>query len=63
MYQYAGIVKSFTEYLGHEDNHCRDIDTDHTERTARANEVLCNAGLLDHNLIDKQINHTGFMQV
>ena len=53
VYQHAGIVKNFTEYLGHEENHCRDIDTDHAERTGRANEVLCNAGLLDQNLIDK----------
>ena len=53
VYQHAGIVKSFTEYLGHEEYHCRDIDSDHAESNARANEILCNAGLLDHNLIDK----------
>ena len=53
MYQHAGIVKSFTEYLGHEEYHCSDIDSDHAESNARANEILCNAGLLDHNLIDK----------
>ena len=55
VYQHAGIVKTFTEYLGHE-------DSDHAESNAMANEILCNAGLLDHNLIDKQINHTDFME-
>ena len=53
VYQHAGIVKSFIEYLGYEENHHKDIDTDNAESTARANEVLCNAGLLDYNLIDK----------